>query len=179
MKIIRQAQVSLKEAGVDQWQNNYPTVDIIRSDIHKGYSYVLLKNEKIAATAAVSFTGETIYDSIYEGKWSAIHPYAIIQRIAVSSSEKGQGFASAIIKQVEQLCLKQSICSIRMVTHEENRSMRKLLWKNQFQYCGIIHLHDGSKRIAFEKALHHIPIEPLPMRMQKTDPFDLPDSYLQ
>ena len=38
-------------------------------------------------------------------------------------------------------------------THEDNQSMQKLLAKNQFSYCGIIYLSDGSKRLAFEKVL--------------------------
>jgi hypothetical protein len=31
--------------------------------------------------------------------------------------------------------------------------MQRLLKKNDFQYCGIIHLEDKSERVAFEKIL--------------------------
>lgn len=81
MKIIRQAQVFLRTLGVDQWQNNYPNAESIRSDVERGNSYVLLKNKKIAATAAISFDGEKTYGSIYEGQWVTDQAYAVLHRI--------------------------------------------------------------------------------------------------
>ena len=43
--------------------------------------------------------------------------------------------------------------SIKVDTHKDNISMQKLLRKNDFKYCGIIYLEDGSERIAFEKLI--------------------------
>lgn len=134
-------------------KHNYPNAETIQSDIDHGSSYVLLKNKKIAATAAVSFNGEKTYGSIYGGQWVTDHSYAVIHRIAVDRDEKGLGLASDIIKNVERLCLGRGVYSIRVDTHEKNRLMQRLLSKNRFQYCGIIYLEDGNKRIAFEKTL--------------------------
>ncbi|WP_346888152.1 GNAT family N-acetyltransferase [Clostridium sp. UBA1056] len=153
MNIIRQAQVYFKELGINQWQNDYPNVEIINNDIDNENSYVLLKDNNIVATAAVSFEGEKTYDSIYEGQWISNKEYAVIHRIAVNNNHKGLGISSKIIRNVEQLCLKKGVYSIKVDTHEENLSMQKMLKKNQFQYCGVIYLEDGSKRIAFEKIL--------------------------
>lgn len=153
MSIIKQAQDYFKEQGINQWQNNYPNIDTISSDIHKEESYVLLKDNNIVATAAVSFDGEKTYDSIYEGQWATNNDYVVIHRIAVDNNYKGLGVSSEIIKYVEELCLNKSIYSIKIDTHEENLSMQKLLSKNEFEYCGVIYLEDKSKRIAFEKVL--------------------------
>lgn len=151
MNIIRQAQDYFKELWINQWQNNYPNAEIISNDIDNKNSYVLLKDNNIVATAAVSFDGEKTYDSIYEGQWISDDEYAVIHRIAVDGNYKGLGLASEIMKNVEQLCLNKGVYSIKVDTHEENLSMQNLLKKNKFQYCGIIYLEDGSKRIAFEK----------------------------
>lgn len=154
MKIIKQAQDYFKVQGINQWQNNYPNVGTIRNDLAKGYSYVLVKENNIVATAAVSFDGEKNYDAIYEGQWLSDNKYAVIHRIAVDSSLKGLGLSSQIIKNIEKLCLNKDVHSIKVDTHEENLSMQKMLKKNKFQYCGIIYLEDGSKRVAFERKLH-------------------------
>ena len=154
MKIIKQAQAYFKEQGIDQWQNGYPNVETISNDITDKNSYVLLKDNNIVATAAVSFDGESTYDTIYEGEWITNNEYAVIHRIAVDNTYKGLGLSSQIINNVEQLCLNKGLYSIKIDTHEENISMQKLLKKNKFQYCGIIYLEDRSKRIAFEKALY-------------------------
>lgn len=154
MTIIRQAQAYFKEQGIDQWQNNYPNTGTISDDIDNQHSYVLLKDNKIVATAAVSFDGEKTYDFIHEGKWISNNEFAVIHRIAVDNTYKGLGLSAEIIKSVEKLCLSKGVYSIKVDTHKENIPMQKLLEKNKFQYCGVIYLEDGSKRIAFEKTLY-------------------------
>lgn len=154
MKIIKQAQAYFKEQGINQWQDNYPSPCTISNDIANKESYVLLKDNNIVATVAVSFDGEKTYDSIYEGEWISNNEYAVIHRIAVDNTYKGLGLSSQIIKNVEQLCLNKGVYSIKVDTHEENISMQKLLKKDKFQYCGVIYLEDRSKRIAFEKTLY-------------------------
>ena len=153
MNIIKQAQSYFKEHGIDQWQDGYPNIETIRNDISNKYGYVLLKDNNVIGTAAVSFDGEKTYDFIYDGKWLSNNEYAVIHRIAVDSNYKGLGFASLIIKNVEKICLSKGVHSIKIDTHRGNKSMQRLLKKNGFEYCGIIYLDDKSERIAFEKTL--------------------------
>lgn len=153
INIIQQAQAYFKEHMINQWQDNYPNVETISNDIASKNSYVLLKDNNIVATAAVSFDKEKTYDSIYDGEWISNNEYVVIHRIAVDNNYKGLGVSSQIIENVEQLCLNKGVHSIKVDTHEENISMQKLLKKNKFQFCGIIYLEDKSKRIAFEKTL--------------------------
>lgn len=154
MNIIKQAQAYFKEKGINQWQDGYPNIKTINKDVTNKNSYVLLKDNHIIATVAVSFDGEKTYDYIYEGEWISDNEYAVIHRIAIDNNYKGLGLSSQIFKDIEQLCLNKGIHSIKVDTQEENISMQKLLDKNKFKYCGVIYLEDGSKRIAFEKILH-------------------------
>lgn len=154
MNIIKQAQVYFKEQKIDQWQDGYPNIEMIRKDIADENSYILLKDNKIIATAVVSFDREKDYECIYKGKWISDDEYVVIHRLAVNNSYKGLGLSSQIIKSIEQLCLNKGIQSIKIDTQEENISMQTLLEKNKFKYCGVIYLEDGSKRIAFEKTLN-------------------------
>lgn len=151
MNIIMQAQDYLKEQGIDQWQNNYPNIETIKNDIAHKYSYILEQDNRIVATVAVSFDGETTYDTIWDGEWISNDKYAVIHRIAVDDNYKGLGIATQIMNKVEELCLDNKVHSIRIDTHKQNLTMQKLLLKNDFKYCGIIYLQDSNKRIAFEK----------------------------
>ena len=153
MEIIRAAQRYFREANIYQWVNNYPNEEIIKEDISKDYSYVLVHEGKIAATAAVAFDGESTYEKIYEGNWLTYDEYAVIHRIAVAEELKGQGVAGEVLKKVEELCRERQVESIKIDTHEDNKSMQRLMEKNGFVYCGIIYLESGSKRIAFEKLI--------------------------
>lgn len=151
MNIVKQAQNYFKEQGIDQWQNNYPNEEVINGDIENGDSYVMLKDDKVVATTVISFDKEETYDKIYDGKWLSNGDYAVIHRIAVDNTYKGLGLSHKIIKYTEDKCKENNVHSIKVDTHEENIPMQKLLTKNGFEYCGIIYLEDGGKRVAFEK----------------------------
>ena len=151
MKIINKAKEFLKENGVDQWQDGYPNSETIETDILNNNSYVVLKDNNIVATLAISFDGEKTYNVIYDGNWLSHGKYAVIHRIAIDNEYKGTGIASYILQKVCDICLDNNIHSIKIDTHEENIPMQKLLNKNDFKYCGVIYLEDNSKRIAFEK----------------------------
>ena len=153
MKIIKQAQAYFKSQGINQWQNNYPNNEIINNDIDNGESYVLLKNNKIIATAVVSFKKEKSFNYITDGEWITNGKSGVIHRVAVDNSYKGLGLSHEIIRYAEKLCVSNGVYSIKVDTHEENILMQNLLKKNNFKYCGIIYLEDGAQRIAFEKTL--------------------------
>jgi RimJ/RimL family protein N-acetyltransferase len=153
MNIINQAQEYFKEHSINQWQDNYPDLKTIRNDIYNQNGYVLLIENIIVGTVALSFDGEKSYDSIYNGEWISNHKYAVIHRLAIDDNYKGLRLSSVILKKVEELCLNKGLHSIKLDTHIENASMQTLLHKNGFQYCGIIYLEDKSERIAFEKTL--------------------------
>ena len=153
MRIINEAKIFLRNNKVDQWQNGYPNEEAILNDINKCESYVLEYNRKIIGTLALSFNGEKTYDKIYEGKWLSENKYAVIHRIAVAKVEGIKNIGTELLKRSEDICRAREINNIKIDTHEDNISMQKLLQKNNYRYCGIIYLVDGSKRIAFEKEL--------------------------
>ena len=153
MEIIKQAQQYFKEKGINQWQNGYPNAKVIENDIKNGHSFVLIKNNKIVGTIAISFEGEATYNKIFEGAWKSNDNYAVIHRIAVDHELKGIGLSSEMIKQTELMCNKKSVGSIKVDTHEDNQAMQRSLIKNGFDYCGVIYLADGSKREDIKKCL--------------------------
>lgn len=155
MTIIRSAQAHFKAQGINQWQNGYPNENSILIDIQNGHSYVLKEGEVIVGTLALIFGIERTYEKIFEGQWHNDDPYAVIHRVAVSPFYKGKGLAYELMKQAEHLCLEQGVKTIRVDTHEMNEPMKGLLKKLEYDYCGIIYLLDGQKRIAYNKILQN------------------------
>lgn len=153
MIIIDEAKEALKSQGINQWQDGYPNLETIKSDLSQGEAYVLEDQEKIMAYVILSFGKEKTYNKIYEGHWLSEEEYAVIHRIAVSKESKGKGISHELLKSLEKITLENNIKSIKIDTHRQNEIMRKLLEKNNYKYCGIIYLEDGSERIAFEKIL--------------------------
>jgi len=153
MEIFCYAQASLKSMGVNQWQNNYPNVDIIDKDLANETAYVLTKDGNILATATIIFNHEPTYDRIYEGEWLSRDKFIVVHRIAVNNHYKMKGIASHILKEVERMAIRANIRSFKIDTHKDNIPMRKMIEKNGFTYCGRISLLDGNSRVAYEKIL--------------------------
>ena len=153
MKIIEQAQANFKKAGIDQWQDGYPNRGSIERDIENEESYVLIMDGEIAATGVVSFREEEAYNRIYEGRWRSAGGYAVIHRVAVAEKYQGRQLSSAFMELAERLCRERGLRSVRADTHEQNLPMQTVLKSNGFQYCGVVYLASGAKRLAFEKVI--------------------------
>lgn len=154
MAILHQAQAYFKAQGIDQWQDGYPDEATLLQDIQNGTAYVAVQDKMIAGCATVAFTPDENYTTMVSGRWLTDRPYAVIHRIAVDDQLKGQGIAGWILAQAEQMCSQRGVLSIKIDTHQDNTSMRRLLEKHNYQLCGVIQLHrDLSLRVAYEKRL--------------------------
>lgn len=156
MDIFHQAQVYLASQGVDQWQDGYPSKNIIMEDISNQENYIV-KNEDdiIIGTTMFTTNPEPTYIKI-EGAWLSNENarYGVIHRMAINGNFRKMGIAQFIFNKCEQMLKEQKVGSMKIDTHEDNKGMRNLLIKLGYEYCGIIFLDGGAKRLAFEKLIH-------------------------
>ncbi len=152
LKIIEYARAYFKEAGIPQWQGEYPSREIIERDIAAGESYVCEIDSRVCAFCAIVGGAEPDYARIYEGEWKNSNEYISLHRVAVSPECKGRGVGAAFVSKAVEIAHMCGIHDIKCDTHRDNGSMRRMLEKNGFEYCGIIHLTlDGAERVAYQK----------------------------
>ena len=145
-KIFSYARKFMKENGnPSQWKNDRPSLDLVKEDIDKGNSYVVLDDDRIVATFAYIIGIEPTYIDI-DGKWLDDDTYGTIHRIASDGSVKG------IFDYVLKYCEVFNE-DIRIDTHKDNKIMLHLIEKSGFVRCGIIIVDDGTERIAFQKKI--------------------------
>lgn len=155
MEIFHQAQLYLASQNVDQWQNGYPTEEIIINDIRNQENYIVKNKENIiVGTTMLTTNPEPTYSEI-EGSWlsSENSVYGVIHRMAINANFRKSGIAQFMFNQCEQILKAQNIESMKIDTHEDNKGMRSLLRKLNYKYCGIILLEDGDKRLAYQKLI--------------------------
>ena len=128
----------------NQWIDGYPSHAIIAEDI-KNDSFYVCKNEEGSIVGAFTFIigNDPTYEKIYCGKWLNDKPYGVIHRLV------SNGTTHCITKTCIEWCLKQ-IQNIRIDTHADNKIMQSLMLKYGFEYCGIIHTHNGTERLAYQ-----------------------------
>lgn len=154
MVIIGEARRSIGKLGIDQWQYGYPSRDIIKDDVEKEISYIVKDdNDEILGTFCLREDEEPTYKEIYDGAWLNKDESFALHRIALCDNARGKGIAPSIIDYITRKCRDKGVASVKVDTHQGNLPMRKMLEKNGFVYCGIIHLATGEERVAYEKTV--------------------------
>ncbi len=150
MEVIHDAQEKMHAMGIEQWINGYPDEEQILSDMAEGGSLVMSDQGRIIGTCFVRYGAEPDYLYIENGAWLDDRPYAVIHRIAVHSSCRGNHAAAGFIEYVRQEGLRKGIHSIRIDTHDDNIPMQHFLGRQGFSYCGRIYLASGDPRRAYQ-----------------------------
>lgn len=149
-----QARAAMKAAGIDQWQDGYPNGDSARQDMEDGTGYLLEEGGEVLATACLAFGHEPTYDSIEQGAWADLtQPYGYLHRVAVSPAAKGKGCAGLFFAELKRQAQAQGVKGIRGDTHRDNQPMQRVMEKSGLAYRGVIHVEDGTERLAYEIVL--------------------------
>lgn len=147
MDVFRKARGIMRSSGnMNQWNDGYPSENIVRKDIDNGNCYVLCDDGEVVATMAFIPGPDPTYAEIYDGGWLSDAPYHVIHRIAVA--EPGHNAAKALLDWGFG-----RVKSIRIDTHKDNVIMHHVLSKYGFTHCGMILLANGDPREAYQKDL--------------------------
>ncbi len=149
--IINGAVENFKKSGIDQWQKGYPNQNSIENDIKNDMAFVYDDGE-VKGYFALTFSDEPTYEKIFDGEWKTDKDYGVLHRVAVKLDCKNQGIAQKILDFAKVKAVEKG-CNLRIDTHEENVPMLNFVKKNDFLYCGIIYVADGTQRFAFELLL--------------------------
>lgn len=144
LRVYDTARRYMKDSGnPTQWGDDYPARTLLESDIRKGQLYVDEEGGAVHGVFAFILGKDPTYAVIEQGAWQNDAPYGTIHRVAGDGAVKG----------VFARCLAFCLClsgEIRIDTHHDNHTMQHLIEKNGFARCGIIHVEDGSPRIAYQ-----------------------------
>ena len=131
-----------KNGNHSQWGKGDEPEALIEEDIRQGNLYVL-EEAGIHAVFAFIIGEDPTYQEIEEGNWKSEEPYAAVHRVASDGTVQG------VLGHVMDYCSAQ-VPHIRIDTHTDNKVMQHVLEKYGFVSCGIVHVPDGSPRIAYE-----------------------------
>ena len=127
----------------NQWNQEYPTLEIIQEDLAKQRLYVLEDDKGVYAVFVLRFGSEPTYAIIEQGQWLNNEPYVTIHRLASDGKHHG------VFKEICDYALTQ-INNIRVDTHHDNQIMRTAITNYGFQECGQVYVGDGTLRIAYQ-----------------------------
>ena len=142
-EIYETARQFMRENGNHaQWGAGDRPEELLEDDISQGNLYVL-EEADIHAVFAFIIGEDPTYLEIEEGNWKSEEPYAAVHRVASDGTVQG------VLGHVMDYCSAQ-VPHLRIDTHTDNKVMQHVLEKYGFVSCGIVHVPDGSPRIAYE-----------------------------
>ncbi len=150
-QILKDAIKRRKEDGSNQWQDGYPNMEVVKSDIEKKIGYVFTQNDTIIGYSAVIINDEPDYINI-EGKWLSDKDFIVYHRVAISEEFLAKGMAKKMMKLIEQYALSKNIYSLKADTNHDNIPMMKIFEKLGYTFCGIVYIRQSPRR-AYEKVL--------------------------
>lgn len=153
MAMIDEAKAYFRRQGINQWQDGYPNPQTLRQDNAAGVGHCLAENGRPVAYGAIIFGTEPTYARLDGGRWLQNGPYGVVHRTVVQESQKGKSLAGRLLAEAEAMARARGIADLRVDTHRDNRSMRRMLEKNGFTCVGTIYLENGDPRVAYEKVL--------------------------
>lgn len=144
MPIYRDAKAFMERNGnPTQWAGGHPKESLLRDDIASGTLYVCVDADSIVGVFAFIIGPDPTYHQIWNGEWHSTERYGTIHRLA--SAGKTKGVARACFDFCRLQCH-----YLRVDTHRDNQPMQRAVKDYGFLECGIIHIADGSERIAFD-----------------------------
>ena len=126
-----------------QWGEADAIEEKLPGDIESKNAYVVCDEAgEVCGTFAFILGEDPTYAVIEDGEWPDNEPYGTIHRIA--SDGRYHGILTAAV----DFC-KSMTDNLRIDTYLTNRTMQKCAVNAGFTYAGVIHVGDGTPRLAY------------------------------
>jgi ribosomal protein S18 acetylase RimI-like enzyme len=162
MRCIRRVVPLMRESGNLQWDNDYPSISVFKSDIENGLLWVAQIGQCVAGFAAITTDQSPEYADV---GWDITESAIVVHRLAVDPDFRGCGVAAALMLQAEIVGMEKGIQVVRVDTNSQNRATQKLLQKLEYVCAGEISLgfRPGLRFLCYEQRIHElVPINSQP-----------------
>ena len=116
--LIQNAVTHMRNHGIDQWDELYPTCEDFEQDIQRNQLSVGISDGEIA----VIYTLNKEYDEAYaNGQWKAPEkPFCIVHRLCVHPKFQNRGIAGQTMIQIEKEAASCKVQAIRLDVYSGN-----------------------------------------------------------
>lgn len=136
--------------GIFQWDDKYPTKEILASDIENNDLYAIMADDKIVG----GFVMNTYCDDEYfKANWE--YPddtYYVLHRLCIHPDYQKMGIAARVMDFIESSALKDGKNAVHLDTFAGNPKALSLYRTRGYKEVGLAHWRKGEF-IIFEKHL--------------------------
>ena len=150
--LLKHAAEAMREAGLYQWDENYPPENAVRNAIVTGDTYGYFIEEQLAGLVTLDNSQDPLYEDV---DWKLEGDrVGVIHRLAVSPNFQGQGLGKRIMELAHEEALKRDFDVLRLDAFSINPKIQKLYLELGYSACGEIFIYPERPAFTcFEKKL--------------------------
>jgi GNAT superfamily N-acetyltransferase len=150
LTLVNDCVAAMRAAGIEQWDEIYPSADNITADIAAGTLDFLRAGGVIVACITVDQNDDPLWQGL---DWSAdSEPAAAVHRLMVHPSQQGRGLAKQLMLHAETVARSRGCRSIRLDTFRQNPAAMALYPRLGYRPTGTAMMRKGEFA-GFEKLL--------------------------
>ncbi len=145
---------AMQEKGIFQWNEHYPSREILSEDIEKGELFVLERQGRIMGIVVLTSQCDKEYLSVRWLTTGGNHLY--VHRLATLPSAWGAGCGQKLMDFAENFAIKNKYDSVRLDTFSQNKRNQKFYESRGYQRLGNIYFPKQSDHpfFCYEKILN-------------------------
>lgn len=139
--------------GIYQWNEHYPSLEILTKDIMARNVYLFLRGEEIVGTVMFSLVMDDFYTQV---DWLTPDDKQLyVHRLAVHPTYQGQGIARRLMDFGEALAKEKKCRSVRLDTFSQNPRNNRFYQAREYQQVGQVFFSQKSESpfYCYEKVL--------------------------
>lgn len=139
MELYKAVVKEMNANGLFNWDEKYPSKEIVEKDIKNKCLYVFEEEGTIVALSAIDEKADEVYKCVH---WHEKTSFFSFHRIAVHPNFHGRGYAKKIIAFAEELGKKRGYKSMRIDAYCKNEKAIGLYEKLGYERVGEVLLRD-------------------------------------
>ena len=140
--------------GISQWDENYPDLNTIQTDIHQGELFKYVIDDTILGIVVLNENQDPEYNEL---NWitSNNSRNLFVHRLAVHPEHQGKGIARQLMDFAEEKAKRDGYDSIRLDTFSQNKRNQNFYDNRDYQRTGEVYLsyRDDFPYIGYELIL--------------------------
>jgi len=151
MTLVRRCIDDMRERGIDQWDDVYPSLERFAADVGGGSLYVASSGRhRVVGVFALDQEQDAEYASV---PWSMEEePVAVVHRLMVDPRFQGRGLARALMGFAERTAVERGCVVMRLDAFTRNPNALALYRGLGYRDAGQVMLRKGAFR-CFERRL--------------------------
>ena len=134
--VIDRCRATLAAEGIHQWDEAYPTRDVVDADVGRGALFILEDDSgRCVASVALDDRQADEYRTL---AWTTPEPALVVHRLCVDPREQGRGLARRLMDFAESYAAERGYASIRLDAYTGNPRSVRLYRRRGYREVGQV-----------------------------------------